>query len=103
MTIDLDKLREARLREAAKEAPTFVYNGETYQLPVELSFRQLLMLDQLRSDAEVPGVLASLLGEDRAEHLLDSGIAAPELLSLFGAILGEYGLSPEKADASAGS
>lgn len=106
--IDLDALAAAR-REAAGEAPTVVFHGETYTLPVELPFDVPESL-ALVADATLAGdssamtkaistMLEGLLGEDYARFR--AGRPSMQDVEAFTeAVLKVYGMAPGESPAS---
>lgn len=106
--IDLDAARAAR-REANGVAPSVRFNGETYELPVEVPFETTKLMiavsaetDAVRINEMVDGVLGALLGEEGYRKFLASS-PAPTLQDVIALIYGltiEYGVTLGESRAS---
>jgi hypothetical protein len=102
--IDLDAARAAR-REALGIHPSVKIDGKTYDLPLELSIETVDLLESFGSNGNdyenVKALLPRLFG-DQAEELRGS-LSIADAFEVFGGLLGEYGIKPGEARASAKS
>jgi hypothetical protein len=94
-TIDLDAARAARA-EALKdqEAPTAVFRGEQFTLPLELPFGVFLRMAEVREDPEqslevLRSVIDTIFGED-AGRFLALGPSMDDMLALIEALMSSY-------------
>lgn len=106
--IDLDAARAART-EVTKEAPTVLFGGVEFSLPVEVPFGVFVHLGTMRDDPEgdganaMKGLIDALFGE-RSQEFIDLGPSLEDIKDLLEGALEAYGMETlGEASASATS
>ena len=109
MKIDLDAAKAAR-REANGEAPTVVFGGKEYELPVELPFEvatSMAGLDEesIKADPSLVGekinAVVSILFGTSVEEFMGGAPSMNDLMALIEGLSGVYGLDAGESQASA--
>jgi len=96
---------DAAVEESAKEAIEVKIAGRNYEFPPELPAK--VVLGQLRymdetgslSAAQIPEWLATLIGQDKLDQMMDDGASWKKLQELLNFLLQEYGISNEPLEA----
>lgn len=101
--VDLDAAREARLREAGREAPKLRFAGKVYDLPVELSFRVAMMMDGGVDNTGMLGIIEALLGEEQYAEFIKADPSMNDIIALFRGLLPLYGVAEGESSASSTS
>lgn len=97
--INLDTARAAR--EEVKAERTFVFRGETFELPAELPYEVLEPIGILGLNPDNLGaireVMRAILGQEAHDRFESLKPSIPDLNELVGGLFSEYGLGNLKA------